>query len=532
MAGVTSWTDRRTPPSPLLTRSRHRWPGLGGSLLDGAVAAVLGLGSLTLLVIVLWISSPFPDDGPGGALRLAASLWLLAHGVLLVRTETLSGMPAPVGVTPLLLTVLPVWLLYRAGRDAVAGDGTDDAEHAAGTADAAGDAPLAAARTAWPGVTAGYLGIGAVAALYASGGTLRPSWTWTALCLPLVTVVTAGVGVWTAHGRPGEPVWVRRAFAWLFPAVRRPETPGPADLGGRMWPVASLRAALAGTATLVGGGALLVGVSLVWHGGAAWASFLQLTQGWSGRCGVLLLALALMPNAAVWGAAYALGPGFVLGAGHGVGPLWAGRPPATLPPFPLLAAVPATGGGPLSWAVGAVPAVAGMTLGWCVARAACRDRDAAWPAGRTVAATAMAGLVCGALLGGLAEVAGGPLGVAALAHFGPVGWQVGGAAAGWTVGVGMPVALGVRAWRLRGSGKPERRGRRVWWPRPAGESPVPPAPSVPSPAVPEPVRAREPGAVLWEDPDLRPYEVLSGEVDPFLSDFGRNEPPQPPGPRP
>ncbi|MET8951536.1 cell division protein PerM [Streptomyces sp. NPDC004129] len=527
MAGVTPWTDHRTPPSPQPTRSHDRWPGLGGSLLGGAVAAALGLGSLTLLVILLWITSPFPDNGPGGALRLAASLWLLAHGVVLVRTDTLSGVPAPVGVTPLLLAVLPVWLLYRAGRDAV--DGVEDAEDLEGAAD---DAPLVPARTAWPGVTAGYLGVGLVAALYASGGNLRPSWAWITLCLPLVTVVAAGAGVWTAHERPDGPVWVRRVLAWLSPAG-----PGPADAEGRRWLAASVRAALAGTAALVGGGALLVGASLVWHGAATRASFLQLTAGWSGRCAVVLLALALVPNAAVWGAAYALGPGFVLGAGHAMGPLSTGRPPATLPPFPLLAAVPDADGGPLAWAVGAVPAVAGVTVGWFVAGAACRggeprrDRDTAWSAGRTAAAAAMAALVCGVLLGGLAEAAGGSLGVARLARFGPVGWQVGGAAAGWTVAAGLPVALGVRAWRLRGSARPERSGqRRVrWpWPRQAGESPAPPAPSVPSPTVPEPAGARKPGHVLWEDPDLQPYGVLSGEVDPFLSDFGGHEPPPPP----
>ncbi|MFJ5529666.1 DUF6350 family protein [Streptomyces sp. NPDC093261] len=545
MAGVTPWTDRRTPPSPPLTppsppltRSRDRWPGLGGSLLSGAVAAVLGLGSLALLVILLWISSPFPDNGPGGALRLAASLWLLAHGVVLVRTETLSGVPAPVGVTPLLLAVLPVWLLYRAGRDAAAGDGVEEPEGAEGVEETAGGAPLVAARTAWPGVVAGYLGVGMGAALYASGGPLRPSWSWTAVCLPLVTVATAGAGVWAAHGRPGGPVWVRRALAWLSPAERRPGTTGPADAGAWSRLVASLRAALAGAAVLVGGGALLVGASLVWHGGAARASFLQLTPGWSGRCAVLLLALALLPNAAVWGAAYALGPGFVLGAGHVTGPLSAGRPPAPLPPFPLLAAVPATGGGPPGWAVGAVPALAGLTVGWFVAGAACGGRkprrDGAWSAGRTAAATAVAALGCGALLGGLAEAAGGPLGVAALAHFGPVGWQVGGAAACWVVGAGMPLALGVRSWRLRGSGKPERRGRRMRWPwhRPAQDTPVLSAPSVPPPVLPEPAGGRTPIDTLWEDPDLQPYELLSGEVDPFLSGFGGSEPPPPPGPRP
>ncbi|MEU6364688.1 DUF6350 family protein [Streptomyces sp. NPDC046931] len=529
MAGVTRWTDRRTPPPPP-ARPHDRWAGLGGSLLGGAVAAVLGLGSLALLVIVLWISSPFPDNGPGAALHLAASVWLLAHGVELLRTETLSGLPAPVGVTPLLLAVVPVWLLHRAGRDAV------DGESGEGGEDGESDAPPVAAGTAWSGVAAGYLGVGAVAALYASGGSLRPAWTWTVVSLPLVAVVASGVGVWTAHGRAGGPWPTRRVLERLPSAGRRLMSAGTVNPGGRAGP-SVLRAALAGTLTLVGAGAVLVGASLVWHGGAARASFPELTGGWSGRCAVLLLAAALLPNAAVWGAAYGLGPGFVLGAGHAIGPLSTARPPALLPPFPLLAAVPTTGAGPLWWAMGAVPAAAGVTVGWFVAGSACggrgrrRSRDGAWSAGRTAAAMAMAGLLCGALLGGLAEAAGGPLGVAVLAHLGPVGWQVGGAAAGWTAGVGMPVALGVRAWRLRGTGKAERGGRRTRRPRPVPESPVVPAPSAPPPLVPEPAGVRRPGDItLWEDPDLKPYEVLSGEVDPFLPDFGRGEPPPGPGP--
>ncbi len=540
---MTQWTDHRTPLPPLLARVRDRSPGLGASLLDGIVAAVLGLGSCALLVMTLWISSPYPDSGPGGALRVAASLWLLAHGVDLIRTETLSGVAAPIGVTPLLLAALPVWLLHRAGRDAT--DREDvDAE--------GGDAPLVPARTAWCGVVAGYLGVAAAAAAFASGGVLRPSWTWTAACLPLVVVVSAGTGVWTAYGRPlgSLPPGARRRLERLPPGVRGAMAAGATDREGRERLRVSVHAALAGAAVLLGGGAVLVGVSLVCHGGAAQASFLQLTEGWSGRCAVLLLAAALVPNAAVWGAAYGLGPGFVLGVSHAMGPLSTARPPALLPPFPLLAAVPRAAGGPLLWAVGAVPVAAGATVGWFVARAACRDREqgrqAVWSAARTAGAVVVAGVVCGVVFGVLAEAAGGPLGAAELARFGPVGWQVGGAAAGWTVGVGVPVGLAVRAWRLRGCPAQERpvaegregkrRGWRVVWPR-SVRAPRVPAPVTP---VPEPAAVRTlapfadgPGDGAWEDPDLKPYEVLSGEVDPFLSkDPGpepRGEAPPAPG---
>ncbi|WP_307787255.1 cell division protein PerM [Streptomyces musisoli] len=430
-------TARRPSLSPLRSRLRDRSPGLAASLLGGAVAAGLGLGSLAVLVMMLWVSSPYPDSGPDGALHVAAALWLLAHGVELVRTDTLSGAPMPVGITPLLLLALPVWLLYRAARDAT--DASDEPD----------GPPPVPARTAWTGVVLGYLGVGVAAGLYCSGGELRPQWGWVTVCLPAVAASAAGAGVWSAHGCPREPLL--RVPAVLPGPVRRLVcgTDGRARLG------AAVRAAGAATAVLFGGGALLVGVSLVWHGDPARASFLQLTAGWTGRFAVLLLGVALIPNAAVWAASYALGPGFVLGAGHLVNPL-ASHPAPLLPPFPLLAAVPDPGAGTQqNWAVGLVPAVAGMTAGWFVARAAVRRPEpgerarARWSAARTVGVVLLTATVCAAALALLALLAGGALGSAALAHLGPLWWQTGGAAGAWTLVFAPPVALTGRAWRLR-----------------------------------------------------------------------------------
>ncbi|MFE2587208.1 DUF6350 family protein, partial [Streptomyces sp. NPDC059378] len=428
-------TARRSLLSPLLMRMRDRSPGLGASLLGGAVAAGLGLGALAVLVMVLWISSPYPDSGPGGALHVAAALWLLAHGAELVRTDTLSGVPAPVGLTPLLLCALPAWLVYRAARDAVDGDGDTDVD---------ADLPPVAAHTAWAGVVLGYLAVGAAAALYAAGGDLRPSWRSTEVSLPLVAVVMAGAGVWTAYGRPRGPV--DRVLGLLPGALRRLLL--GADARARLGAV--VRTAAAGTAVYFGGGALLVGVSLVWHGDAARASFWQLTEGWSGRFAVLLLCLALMPNAVVWAAAYALGPGFALGVGHVAAPV-ASAPAPLFPPFPLLAAVPDAGPGtPLNWACAAVPVAAGVTVGWFTARAALRRPGTrGWSRERTAASAGLAAVLCAGALAVLAALAGGPLGVATLARFGPVWWQVGCAALAWTAGVGVPLAVAARWWRNR-----------------------------------------------------------------------------------
>ncbi|WP_373301313.1 cell division protein PerM [Streptomyces djakartensis] len=420
---------------------------------------------------MLWITSPYPDSGPGGALHVAAALWLLAHGAELVRTDTLSGVPAPVGVAPLLLLALPAWLLHRAGRDTAnggPGSGGDGFGDEAGAVDVVAGPPTASARTAWAGVVLGYLAVAVAAALYAAGGPLRPSCVWAGVCVPLVAVLAAAAGVWSAYGRPGGPL---RRLLGVVPAAVRPLVLGP---GGR--PGVATRAVAAGLAVLLGGGALLVVVSLVVHGATAQGSLLRLTEGWSGRFAVLLLCAALVPNAAVWGAAYALGPGFALGAGHAVGPL-SSAPAPFLPSFPLLAAVPEAGEGrPVHWMAGVVPLIAGVVVGRVVARGAVpgerggtgpgHGRGVAWSAGRTARAAGVAAVLCAALLTGLAALSGGPLGGALLARFGPVWWQVGAASLAWMLLVAVPTAVAVRAWRCRtpgeeGPGDGGRRGERT-----------------------------------------------------------------------
>ncbi|MFE5187234.1 DUF6350 family protein [Streptomyces sp. NPDC056628] len=480
-------TARRTPLSSLLTRLRHRTPGLSASLLNGAVAAALGLGALVVLVMVLWVISPYPDSGPGGALRIAAVLWLLGHGAELVRADTLSGASVPVGVTPLLLFVLPVCLVHRAARDAAADGGEG--------------APPVAGPTAWVGVVLGYLGVATAAALYAAGGVLKPSWLSAVPCVPLVVMVVAGVGVWTACERRPEAA---HGLLGALPGRARRLAQGP-DAPARL--AAAARAAGAGAAALVGGGALLVAVSLVWHGTDARQTFAGLTQGWSGRIGVLLLCAALVPNAAVWAASYALGPGFVLGAGHVVAPLTS-APPPPLPPFPLLDAVPSAGvAGPLQWAVAAVPVVAGVVLGRGAARwgsgadpgvrgeratetgrtrggrtqsgsrteggrgappPARQPAAPTWSPLRTAAAALLASVICACLVAVLAGLSGGPLGRGALAEFGPVWWQAGAATLVWVALVGVPVAVAVRGWRclVHAARKdPEARGTAIGPPR-------------------------------------------------------------------
>ncbi|MFF3243456.1 DUF6350 family protein [Streptomyces sp. NPDC002870] len=433
-------------------------PALAASFMRGAMAAGLGLGALALVVMALWISSPYPDNGPDGALRLVAVLWLLAHGTELVRAETLSGAPAPVGVVPLLFVALPAWLVYRAARDAL--------ELGEGRLRPSAPGALCA-------VTAGYLLVGAGAAVYTADGPLAADPLSALFHLPLVTALAAAAGVWTASGRPHAPL-----PAWLPGRVR--------EALARTRGAVALRSAAAGALALLGGGALVVAVSLVLHSGAVQDSFLRLAEPWSGRLAVLLLGFALVPNAAVWGAAYGLGPGFALGTGATATPLALAGDPA-LPHFPLLAAVPGVGRGtPLHWAAVAVPVVAGVVIACFTVRAAAPRhgaRESAWGV-RETALTALLGAVgCGVLTALMAAAAGGPMGTDRLAAFGPVWWLTGAAALAWTAGIAVPGALGVRAWRVRVPGRWWRRGAVEPVPEPASGAAAP-VPSVPAPAGP------------------------------------------------
>ncbi|MEU0085564.1 DUF6350 family protein [Streptomyces sp. NPDC006274] len=397
---------------------------LVASLVRGATAAGLGLGLLTVFVMVMWISSPFPDSDPGDALHVAAALWLLAHGTELVRADTLTGAPAPMGVVPLLLVALPVWLAHRAARDALEPDP---------------GRPRPSAWSAPTMVASGYVLVGAPVVLYVAGGSFAADPLSALVHLPLVALLAAASGAWSASGRPLGPL-PSRVPQRLRVALARSRVS------------AALRAALAGVLALLSGGAVLVVISAVWHGRAAHESFMALSGEWSGRAAIALLALALLPNAAVWGAAYGLGPGFALGTGATATPLAVTGTPA-LPDFPLLAAVPGQGPGtPLHWAAAAVPVVGAAVVAWFTVGAAAPRygaRETAWRPGGT-ALTALLGAVgCAGLTALLAASSGGPLGTGRLAAFGPVWWAAGLAALVWTGALGVPLALALRAWRLR-----------------------------------------------------------------------------------
>ncbi|MFG3115310.1 DUF6350 family protein [Streptomyces sp. NPDC048197] len=429
--------------SPSGRPATRRSSALGAAFLGGVTAAGLGLGALTVAVLLLWVAAPYPDTSLSRALHLAADLWLLAHGGGLLRDVPHSAVPAPVALTPLLLAVLPVWLLHRAARHTLAT--ADDPGPAAGPA---------APRTLLGALLTGYLLVAGAALGYGSVGRLAADPLSALLYVPGTALATMAVTTWRVLGHGGAallPEGVQRIFAKV---PRRLLT----ALGGNRLATAR-RAAGAGLVALLVGGALLTLVGLAVHGGRVRHDLLALAPDWASRATVLLLCLLLLPNAAVWGAAYGLGPGFTLGAGSAIGPLGASAHPP-VPQLPLLGGVPEVGPGtPLTWAVAVLPVAAGIWLARSVARMATdsgsadepwsKSWPAPWPWRRTAGVAAFAALLCGVGAAVLAGLAGGALGHGGLAAFGPSGWRTGLAAAAWTALTGVPGALAVRSWQLR-----------------------------------------------------------------------------------
>ena len=193
----------------------------------------------------------------------------------------------------------------------------------------------------------------------------------------------------------------------------------------------AVRAAGSGLLIYVGAGALLAGVSLVWHRDRVELLSQQIGGGWSG-VPVLLLGVLAAPNAAVAGASYLAGPGFALGVGSPVTLNGAGH--GTLPAFPLLGAVPDAPANSATWLlVTAAPIVGGLVVVRSVrARAAGAE---AWLRLGAALATLAA-------LGGVAAwLAGGAVGSGRLSAVGASPWQFGLAIAGGTAAVAAP-ALG------------------------------------------------------------------------------------------
>ncbi|WP_207229871.1 DUF6350 family protein [Krasilnikovia cinnamomea] len=380
--------------------------------------ATLWAALLTYLPVTAVIGLARTFEGAGGlagAAHAGLAGWLLGHGVPLGTSI------GPLALTPLLLTALVIWRLSRAGL------------HVTRAVGVRRTGSTRAALLVAGAVGAAYALLGAAAAAVVDGRGTAVSVGRAALTFLLIGTVGALFGA--LHGTDAVVPLARRV-----PAVLRH--------GSRTGVVAAL--------LVLAAGAGFAGLSVAVGGGQAADTIAAYRTGVVGQAGITLVSLAYGVNAAVWAAAYLLGPGFSLGADSAirltevtVGPL---------PTLPLLAGLPDGPMGAGGAALLAVPVLAGMVAGALLTRRLARGRTAApgrgelppptapgWPL--VIGSALVAGPVAGLLLGVLSRLSGGSLGDGRLAQIGPVSWQVGLVAAGVVAVSALLGAAAARAWR-------------------------------------------------------------------------------------
>jgi hypothetical protein len=308
------------------------------------------------------------------SLRIAVDAWLLGHGVPIAT-------PADrITLVPLAITAWAGWRLARAGV------------HAGRAAGAHRSASPWAAVRAGLSVAVAYAAVGAVATALARTSDLAVSPARAAVMFGSFAAVAAVLGA-LGRSRSGRRL-LRRTPRALVDAVR---------------------VAVAAVAFLLASGAAAAGIALAVSGGEATQMLRAYGAGTAGQIGITALCLVYLPNLAVWGAAYLVGPGFAVGVGTVVSPSDVLVGP--LPPLPVLAALPTnelTGVGPILLGV---PFVAGFVAGALLARGP-------EPTARLVGTAALAGPLAGTLVY-LAMVASrGGLGSGRLAELGPTDLRV------------------------------------------------------------------------------------------------------------
>lgn len=261
----------------------------------GLISVLSGWILVTGLVVAGWLAA---EPGTlGQALSAGTQLWLLANG----GGAALGS--ASVTLIPWGITGLVAWLVARTAGYAAK----------QGPADSPTVTPMVCIIA-----TVSYLVPLLAVALLAGG-------PWPALRSGMVMLVVVPVAAaWgCCHARQTWPTG-----AW------------PA------WSRAVPRAVLAALLVMFAGGAAVLAIGLVVNLDRVTALLTALDAGIVGNVALLVGQLAYVPNAIVWAACYALGPGFTLGNGSIVSP--AATELGVLPSIPMLAAVPDVGPGGIS----------------------------------------------------------------------------------------------------------------------------------------------------------------------------------------
>lgn len=372
LAASASARKRRGAPLPLAAAVAATW------------AAIVSCGPLVVLMVVVTAGSSMSVSG---ASRLAVAAWLLAHGVPLEGADRYT-------LVPLAVSALAAWRVSRAGL------------HASRAIRGHRGPSLTPAVLAAFAVAVAYALLGAAAAAAVRTSELSVSPMRAATTLGAFGLVAAAYGA-LRHSRAGRALWAR--------------APVPLTL--------ALRAGVAVAALVLAAGAVAAGAALAVRSGAAAQMLGAYRAGVLGQAGVTAVCLAYLPNVAVWGAAYLLGPGFAVGVDTVVSPTEVVLGP--MPALPVLAALPSSPVSGLAPLLLSAPVASALVAGWLLVR-----RWDAVSAGdtrgtlRLLATAAAAGPVAGFVLSLAALASSGSLGSGRLRSVGVVDWRLGLVAAG------------------------------------------------------------------------------------------------------
>lgn len=354
--------------------------------IGGAVAAGGPLLVCLAVAVVGWFLTDAGAEGsPSGALRVGAHGWLVAHG----STVAVEGIR--ITAIPLGLTLLCAWATWRVGHrvgESVSGHGPD----AARIGDGARDWTVLTAAALF---TVGYAVVGVLACSVAATAASSPDPARVVLWSLVIGGAVGGAAIAFGSGRaaiwlPACPVAVRDVVV----VARR-------ILG--TWFVLSL---------------LALAIAFVVDFSTAANVVSQLHADAGAVALMLLLTLAVLPNATLFSSSYLLGPGFTVGTGTTVTSSVVVLGP--LPMFPLLAALPDQG--PTPWWTGWLMALPVLVAVYVAGRIQRERPVLAWD--QAAIRGCAGGISAGVLLAVLSAVAGGAVGPGRMAGVGPAAFEV------------------------------------------------------------------------------------------------------------
>ncbi|MDO5634899.1 MAG: DUF6350 family protein, partial [Micrococcus sp.] len=435
---MTARTSRLLKPLPL--------PLWAQGAIEALLTAAFGLLVVMIPTLAVWITGGFQHDQIDDVVQTGGVLWLAMHGTPVTVT---TGMPAPDGtpvagtmwMVPWLLTAIPVFFSWRAGRRLARASYRDQA---------------------WQALAGGmvsYALVGLTAALLPGRSGTEVGWGWAIVLPPLLFGLAAVAGARREAG-----TWAHLVGVDVTERIAR-RSQYERWAGSYAWAV--LRACTVALAMLVLLHSLLVAGRLA----AQWAEIVQMYQmvgaGPVGGFMLTMLQLGYLPAMIAWSMAWTAGPGFSIGTQSGYSVF--GADVAPVPALPVLAGLPAPSE---TWHLVflALPILAGAVAGAWLLREGENHLDdwvmtkisQRWLSLTTssLVLAALLGLLTGLLLLVPLALTSGTMGVGTYTVIGSNVWLVALAMAGWVALGGLIGYLCALGWQARALDRGARRAER------------------------------------------------------------------------